>query len=235
MTIAARPPAQVIDLDPVKRGFTVRGWLLIVMVAMLVNLPIVHGTWTQWRVASSGTDVTARVTDTVALPPAHNPEYVVAFAFPQQVDALQRRWTARVDRAAYERAVDQRTIRVRVLEGRPEAYRAEGQVTSHLGLVITLLADLGLLLMVLFAARHRGRFRPPLRLVATGDVERCPPAASLERVEEDLYLVRGEVTEIHDDHIVLDLGDHNVAVLLDGHTNPVRHQQPAQVRGRMIA
>ena len=166
MTIAARPPAEVIDLDPVKRGFTVRGWLLIVMVAMLVNLPIVHGTWTQWRVARSGTDVTARVTDTVELPPAHSPEYVVAFAFPQQVDTLQRRWTARVDRAAYERAVDQRTIRVRVLEGRPAAYRAEGQVTSHLGLVITLLADLGLLLMVLFAARHRGRFRPPLRLVA---------------------------------------------------------------------
>ena len=235
MTIAARPPTQVIDIDPVKRGFTVRGWLLIAMVAMLVNLPMVHSTWTQWRVARSGTDVTARVADTMELPPVDDPEYVVAFAFPQQVDPQQRRWTARVDRPAYERAVDERTIRVRVLEGRPAAYRAEGQVTSSLGLVITLLADLGLLLMVLFAARHRGRFRPPLRLVAIGDVERCAPASRLERMEGDLYLVRGEVTEIHDDHIVLDLGDHNVAVLLDGHTNPVRHQQPAQVRGRMIA
>lgn len=235
MTIAARPPAQVVDLDPVKPGFTVRGWMLIVLVGMLVNLPIVHSMWTEWRVARSGTDVTATVTDTVELPPVHNPEYVVGFAFPKRIDPEQSRWTARVDRAAYERAADDRTIPVRVLAGRPAAYRAEGQVTSPIGLVVTLLADLGLLLMVLFAARHRGRFRPPLRLVATGDVERCAPTPSLERVEGDLYLVRGEVTEVHDDLIVLDLGDHNVAVLLDGHTNPVGNQQPAQVRGRMIA
>lgn len=234
MTLAERPTARAPDLDPVKPGFTMRGWLLIAMVALLVNLPIVHSTWTQWRVARSGTDVTATVTDTGVLPPMRKPQYVVAFAFPKRVDPEQRRWTARVDRAAYDRAVDERTIEVRVLEGRPAAYRADGQVTSPVGIVITLVADLGLLLMVLFAARHRGRFRPCVRLVAIGDVERCAPGSSLERVEGDLYLARGEVAEIHDDHIVLDLGDHNVAVLLDGHLNPVGHQQPAEVRGRMI-
>jgi len=235
MTIAARPPAQVIDLFPAKPGFTVRGWLLIVMVAMLVNLPIVHSTWTQWRVARAGTDVTATVTDTAELPPVHEPHYVVGFAFPKRVDPEQSRWTARVDRAAYDRAVDERTIPVRVLAGSPADYRAEGQVTSPTGLVITLLADLGLLFMVLFAARHRGRFRPQLRLAATSDVERCAPGACLECVEVDRYLARGEVTEIHDDHIVLELGDHNVAVRLDGHASPVGHQESAQVRGRMIA
>jgi hypothetical protein len=46
--------------------------------------------------------------------------------------------------------------------------------------------------------------------------------------------VRGEVAEIAEDRIVLEVGNRRVAVLLDGHTNPVGHQQPAQVRGRMI-
>jgi hypothetical protein len=123
---------------------------------------------------------------------------------------------------------------VRVLPGRPAAFRADGQVTHRFGLVLTGLADLVLLGLVLLARRFRGRLRPPLRAVAIGDVESCSPGVTLERVEGDLYLIRGEVSAVEDDEIVLDLGERFVRVLLDGHHKPVGHQESAQVQGRLI-
>jgi hypothetical protein len=54
---------------------------------------------------------------------------------------------------------------------------------------------------------------------------------ALEKTEGDLYLIRGEVTDVEEDEIVLDLGERSVRVLLDGHLNPVADRQPAQVRG----
>ena len=56
----------------------------------------------------------------------------------------------------------------------------------------------------------------------------------LEQLEGTLYLVRGEVVGIADGEIVLDLGDRDVVVVLDGHRNPVGYQQPAQVRARVL-
>ena len=72
------------------------------------------------------------------------------------------------------------------------------------------------------------------RAVAVGDVEGCPPGVALEKMEGDLYLIRGEVTAVEEDEIVLDLGERSVRVLLDGHLNPVADRQPAQVQGRLI-
>ena len=57
---------------------------------------------------------------------------------------------------------------------------------------------------------------------------------ALEKQEGDLYLIRGEVTAVEEEEIVLDLGERSVRVLLDGHLNPVADRQPAQVRGRLI-
>jgi hypothetical protein len=74
----------------------------------------------------------------------------------------------------------------------------------------------------------------PIRIAAIGDVERCPPGSALEQIEGDLYLVRGEVTGLDGDEIVLDAGERDVLVVLDGHHNPVGYQQPAQVRGRIV-
>jgi hypothetical protein len=56
----------------------------------------------------------------------------------------------------------------------------------------------------------------------------------LEQIEGDLYLVRGEVTGIDGDEIVVDAGERDVLVILDGHQNPVGYQQPAEVRGRIV-
>ena len=212
----------------------VKSVVLVVLLVLLINLPVAQGAWTRWRVDRSGTDVTALVTDHEVLQPRDAPQYFVAFVFDEEIDPDRRTWTAEVDRATYDEAVAQEEIAVRVLPGNPAAYRAEGQVTHRVGLVLTLAADLLLLVLLLLAWRFRGRLRPQLRAVAVGEVEPGPPGATLERIEGDLYLISGEVSAIEDGEIVLDLGERSLRVLLDGHANPVGLEQPALVRGRLI-
>lgn len=208
--------------------------LLVLLLVVVINLPLVHSSITTWRVERSGTDVTVRVTNGRVLPPQDDPEYFLEFVYPEDIDADQRFWTAEVDRSTYERAIAAKEVGVRVLAGQPAAYTVDGQVTHRLGLVVTLLADGALLIMLLLLRRFRAKLRPRLEAVAMGDVERCKPGAALEKIEEGLYLISGEVAAIEDDEIVLDLGDRRVRVLLDGHHNPVGYQQPARVRARLV-
>ncbi len=208
--------------------------LLVLLLVTMINLPIVHSTWTRWKVERSGTDVTAPVVGHDVLGSADDPEYYVSFRLSREIDPDQHAWPVQLDKASYDEAVASRTLDVRVLPDQPSAYTVDGQVTGRLGLVITLLADLALLVMVALAWRFRGSLRPQLRAVATGDVERCKPGSALDKLEGDLYLIRGEVSAIEADEIVLDLGDRSVVVALDGHHNPIGYQQPAQVRGRLI-
>ena len=205
---------------------------LVALLAFLVNLPLLHSTWVDRRVESSGTDVTAAVVHDRVVP---GEEYWVSFTFPEEVDPDQRTWDAQVDEEAYDDAVASGEIRVRVLTDDPSAYRAEGAVTSRVPLVVTLVADLLLLVVVLLLVRYGGRTRAraSLQAVALGDVERCAPGPLLERIGGEDYLVRGEVQDIADGELVLDLGNRTVRVLLDGHANPVGYQQPAQVRARL--
>jgi hypothetical protein len=208
--------------------------LLVVLVVVLINLPLAQGVWTRRQVDRSGTDVTATVTEHDVLSPGDDPDYFLAFVFDEAVDPEQRTWTAQVNRATYGRAVASRELGVRVLPGDPPAYRADGQVTHRAGWLVTGAADLALIAALLLLWRFRGRLRPQLRAVATGDVEGCPPGVALEKVEGGLYLIRGEVAAVEDDEIVLDLGQRSVRVLLDGHRNPLGHRQSAQVHGRLI-
>ena len=127
-------------------------------------------------------------------------------------------------------------MRARVLPGHPSAYRVAGQVHGKVGLIVTVLADLALVGFVLLGRRYGSRRRKPavVRIAAIEDVTRGPLETAVEQIEGDLYLVRGEVLQ-HDDHEVwIDAGDDVVVVILDGHANPVGHQQPAQVRGRLV-
>lgn len=208
--------------------------LLVLLLVTMINLPIVHSTWTRWKVERSGTDVTAPVVGHDVLGSADDPEYYVSFRLSREIDPDQHAWPVQLDKASYDEAVASRSLDVRVLADQPSAYTVDGQVTGRLGLVITLLADLALLVMVALAWRFRGSLRPQLRAVATGDVERCKPGSALDKLDGDLYLIRGEVSAIEADEIVLDLGDRSVVVALDGHHNPIGYQQPAQVRGRLI-
>jgi hypothetical protein len=66
------------------------------------------------------------------------------------------------------------------------------------------------------------------------DVQRCPPGTAFDRVGGETFLVRGEVLEVAGDSLVIDLGNRSIRVLLDGHVNPVGHQQPAQVLARLV-
>lgn len=211
-----------------------KGRLLVVVVVLLVNLPLLQATWTNFRVDRFGTDVTATVTDERVLTPGADAQHFLEFTFPAEVDPDQNGWTVRVDRATYDEAVRSGELEVRVLPDQPSAYAVDGEVPSRFGLVSTIIADVLLLVLLLLLSRFRGRLRPELRLVALEDVETTLPGSALDKQEGQTYLVQGEVSAIEADEIVLDLGDRSVRVLLDGHHNPVPLQQPARVRGRMI-
>lgn len=209
--------------------------VLVGLLVLFVNLPLVNSTWTRLQVDRSGTDVAAEVVEHQVLRPGDDPRYWLGFRFPEAIDPQQALWSAEVDRATYDEAVAKGTVEARVLPDRPSAYRVEGQVRRWLGLVTTLVADGILLGIILVVWRYGRRSRPrPLRMSAIGDVERCPPGQVLEQVDGTLYLVRGEVAAIDDEEILLDLGDREVVVVLDGHRSRVGHQQPAQVRARLL-
>lgn len=211
----------------------VKALLLIALVALMVNLPLVHSSWTAGRVDRSGVDVVATVTDTGTVT---DESYLVEFRMPAEVDPGQQLWTAQVDQATYDDAVATETVEVRVIPDQPAAYRVDGEVTSSLGLVVTVFVDLLLLVAAVLVWRYAGarRARPDLVLVAVEDVRRCRTGAVLEELEDGRHLVAGEVCAIEEGEIVLDLGDRQVRVQLDGHDNQVGYQQPAQVTGRLI-
>jgi hypothetical protein len=128
-------------------------------------------------------------------------------------------------------------IGVRVVEDDPSTYRVDGAVAGDAVLVTTLVVDAVLVGGLLLFRRFRGRLghvRAGLRAVALADVEPGPPGSLLDRIHGEDYLIQGEVLRLEPGKVVLDLGNRTVEVLLDGHANPVGHQQPARVRARMI-
>jgi hypothetical protein len=200
----------------------------------MINLPLVRGAVTDWRLDRSGVDVRARVVAEAVTSPRDDPAYFLQYRFDPRTDPEQRGWTSRVDRPTYERGLAEREIEVRVLPGNPSAHRAAGEVTSRLGLVLTVVADVVLLGVVVLVRRFRGLLRAQLHGVAVDDVQPGGGGALLERVEGDCYLVRGRVAAIEDDEIVLDLVERTVRVHLDGHHNPVAPDDSAEVRARLI-
>jgi hypothetical protein len=138
-----------------------------------------------------------------------------------------------VDRATYDAAVATDRVTVRALPGSATVWRVEGESRGNLGLVITVVADVFLLVLVLLLLRFGARLRQEMVLVATEDLERCPPGSVLDQVDGLRFVVCGEVETIEDDAVVLDLGDRRVRVILDGHHNPAGHQQPVRATGTM--
>jgi hypothetical protein len=80
-------------------------------------------------------------------------------------------------------------------------------------------------------ARFGARLHQEMVLVATEDLQRCPPGSVLDHVDGLRFVVCGEVETIADDEVVLDLGDRRVRVILDGHHNPAGDQQPVRATG----
>lgn len=207
---------------------------LVLLLVLFVNLPLAHSSWTRWRIEASGTEVSTTVVSTDVLTPGDDARYWVTFRYDEDVDPSQEAYPVEVDREIFEVAERSGELEVRHLEGSPAAYTVDGEVRRPYGLIVTLVSDAVLLALVLVVWRRGGRARRPyLRMVAVEDVRPCPPGALLERVEGTLYVVRGEVSAVEEDEIVLDLGDRDVHVVLDGHANPVGGRQPAEVRGVM--
>jgi hypothetical protein len=196
---------------------------------VVINLPLTHSAYYDWRLDRDGVATRATVVDTYE--GSNADDYFVRFRFEAGLDPERDEWLAQIDEAAYDRARADEVIEVRVLPDRVGTYEVEGQRSSVLPWVITLLGDLMLLGIVLLYWRARPR-DTQLRLVAIADVERCKPLSSLERLDDGSYVVCGEVSGIEDDAVVLDLGDRTVRIELDGHANPVGYQQPARVIGR---
>jgi hypothetical protein len=206
----------------------VRGRLLLVLlVVVMVNLPFVHSRWQDHRLDQDGVDVQARVTD------QGDDGRELGFAVRARGDQPAVRGTAQVDEAAYDDAVASGRTTVRVLPGSATVWRVAGQVESRVGLVVTVAADVVLLVLVLLLLRFGSRLRQDMVLLATEDLERCPPGSVLDQVDGLRFVVCGEVESVEDDAVVLDLGDRRVRVLLDGHHNPAGPQQPVRATGTL--
>lgn len=132
-----------------------RALLVLVVVAVLVNLPVVHQGWQRWQLDRNGVEVTAEVTDGDVLREDSDPVYVVRFRLPENIDPQQETWPAEVSRASYEKADEAGTIGVRVLPGHPSVQRVHGQHAGVVGYVIIGVVDLVVLLLGLLLWRHR--------------------------------------------------------------------------------
>jgi hypothetical protein len=203
--------------------------LLVGLVVVMINLPFVHSTWEDHRIDRDGVEVSARVTDHEL----RGEDRFVGFEVEQTDDQPRISGDVRVDRATYDDAVATGEVQVRVLPGSATVWRVEGATHSSIGLVITVVADLFLLVLVLLLVRFGSRLRQEMVLVATEDLERCPPGSVLDQVDGLRFVVCGEVAAIEDDAVVLDLGDRRVRVLLDGHHNPAGYEQPVRATGTM--
>src|SRR4051812_46580317 len=181
-----------------------RRLLFVVVMLVVLTFPLVSTMLTRARVERDGVDVTASVLDTTR----NGDSYLVAFRLPATIDPERRNFSAEVDRTAYLKASATHRIGVRVLEDRPTAHRVEGQVASRTPLVLTIVADLLVLVVGLWWVRV-GRRRPPVRLAADADLEPAEHAGpgTLTSTGHDLYEVVGPVVTDGTEEIVVDAGE----------------------------
>jgi hypothetical protein len=223
---------------PVQRLSSRRGvwYLTIGLIAIIINLPVVHGMWTNYRLDKVGVTTTATVTALNAVPPAARDQtYFIDYQLPEEADPDRHTYFSEVDEETFRAAESSKQVDVVYLTGSPSANRVEGQVTHRLGLYIALFADFALLMALLLALKFGRRPEEDLVLLATADVVRCKPGGMVEPEGRDEFVVRGDIIEISEGEIVLHAGaGREVRVVLGGYRNPVGYQQPAEVRGRVL-
>lgn len=220
-------------------------WVLLVVVAIVVNRPIVQAAWVHEQIERHGVDVTltgvsANVPEPLAplnrrLEPVPDQRLWVVFRLPQDVDPDEVARKAEVNQAAWNEALETGELDARVVAGDPPRYQLEGQVTHRTRLLVwTLAADLGLAVLFLLGWRRGTWRRSRLKAVALDHVVRRGGGTELQRVHGDEFVLRGEVREIEGGRVLLDLGSRTVEVELDGHSIPVRPGQTAEVRARLL-
>lgn len=206
--------------------------LFVGLALIVINLPWAVHELELHRAATDGVRVSAAVVDVTG---AGSGSSLVTFRLPASVDPDQKTRTAKVDSTTAEAAAASRTIAVRVLRGHPDVFRVAGQVKSWAPTLITVVADLLVLLMVLLSLRLGGRIRrPALEAVALGDVETGEQGSLLDKQLDGTYLINGEIKELDDGVLVLTLRDRDVRVHLRGHHNPVALGEQAQVLAHLV-
>jgi hypothetical protein len=210
-----------------------RRLLFVVAMLVLLTFPLASSLWTRARLERSGQDVVG----TVVRAEVDGDRHWIGYTLPEEIDPDHRGWTAEVDRASYDKAKRSKRVNVRVLPGRPDAHRVEGQIDSKTGLVFTVVTDVIVLGVGLLWVRV-GRRRPAVRMAALSDLEPVEPGdagvGALTRTAGDVYEAVGEVTGSSEDEVVLHVGDREVVVLLRGHGNPVEVGASARARGPLV-
>lgn len=212
-------------------------WFLTLgIIALIVNLPLAHGLWTNYRLDEIGVSTTAEVTELNAIPPdSRDQAYFIDYRLPEEADPERRTFFSEVDEETFRAAEASKQVEVVYLSDHPSANRVRGQVTNRLGLYLALFADFSLILGLLLALKFSRRPEERLVLLATADVKRCKPGGLVEPEGRDEYVVRGDVIEISEGEIVLHAGaGQEVRIVLGGYSNPVGYQQPAEVHGRVL-
>ncbi|WP_418057246.1 DUF3592 domain-containing protein [Pimelobacter simplex] len=131
---------------------------VLLLLALVVNLPLVHQAWQHRQLDRDGRDVAATVTDTQVLrPDSADPVHVVRFRLPEDVDPSGQTWPAEVDRATYDRAELSKQIEVRVQPGKPGNQQVAGATSSSLGYVVIGIVDAIVLALGLLLWAHRRR------------------------------------------------------------------------------
>lgn len=134
--------------------------LLWLFVVFLVNLPYVHESWMDRKIANDGHDVVAVVIDAREL----NDHFLIDYRLPKTEDPAGTKYSASIDAATYEQAVRSDAIGVRVLAGDPGANRPDGLVASSLFKAVAIGGNAVLLLiavLVLYRRRNPGDMPDP--------------------------------------------------------------------------
>lgn len=206
--------------------------LLVAFALVVINVPWAAHEVQVHRVTTSGIQVSAAVTNVAR---AGGDTSLVTFRLPASVDPAQKERTAEVDRTTADAAAASQTIGVRVLKGHPDVFRTDGEVKSWASTVLTVAADLIVLLLVLLSRRFGGRLRrPALEAVALGDVATGTEGSLLDKQLDGTYLINGAITEVDGGMLVLTLRDRDVKVHLQGHHNPVALGEQAQVLAHLV-
>ncbi len=202
----------------------------MLLAAVLVNLPLAHSTWTNHRLDVDGLQTNATVTDVRAIEKSGTTRYYVTWHFE---DEREPEYSTEVTRAGYQQAQSTDELTVEYLPGNRSANRPAAHTgSSAVAWIITGVADAMIAVMVilmLWVRRHQ-RFE----IMATADVVRCKPPEVVEELGGDMVLVRGEVVEIEEGHLVLTCLGRRIDVDLGDYANPIGHQQYAEVRGRRV-
>ncbi len=139
------------------RGFG-RYVVLLLALVVIVNLPLFQAWRSQQKLDDEGVEVTVEVVDGQVLGGGSDPRYALEFTYADDLEGEPEERAAFVDRATYEEAMTTKQLEVRVLPDDPDSFRPEGEQTSNLLVVITLVADLVLLA---FGALMIWRMRNP--------------------------------------------------------------------------